>query len=183
MPLIKTYQDLPIGPLQRARLYLQARPLASLHRKRRRSVPYQEPADIKLIDRELTGDFISLDCAGWYFANSQRTCTAIEMFDYSLLLWPDVKFEYDYMDWRPTYLENQPVLAYYSSYFKYCALEHFLNFCDTWSDHKLIIGLDPTKMKFNYLKYRLVDILSERYNVNILAAVDFNLLFTLCKKH
>jgi hypothetical protein len=80
---------------------------------------------VKLIDNELTGNYISLDCSGWYFENSIRKCTAIEISQESLRYRNDIIFEYDYDVWRPTYLNSDPVLAYFSTYFK-----GFLNFIE-----------------------------------------------------
>lgn len=176
-----------LSKLQHTRLYVQGRPLVSFWRKDRRNIAYQKPHYISLIDQEITGDYISLDCSGWYFANPQRKCTAIELYDLSKQLWPDVIFEYDYLTWRPDYLGHDTVLAYHSSYFRYSQFDDIVTFFNIWGPQqsKLIIGLDPTKVKFNYLKYNFLDLLSERlqfdHKINILEQSNFNLLFTFKK--
>jgi hypothetical protein len=137
-----------------------------------------------LIDQELRGDFIAIDCGGWYFANNTRNCIAIELDPISQQLWPSVHFEYDYLTWHPTYLPAGPVLAYYSTYFKYCSLQDFLTFCSIWSEHhdKLIVAVDPTKIKFNYLKYHLETIVQSHVQHRLLRVLDkdnFKILFAL----
>lgn len=178
---ITDYDDINPHRLQKLRLYMQGRPLISLwHQQQRgRKRPTQLP-DLDIIDRELTGDFIALDCGGWYFANDTRSCTAIELDEISSQLWPDVHFEYDYLTWHPTYLPPQPVLAYYSTYFKYCELSDFIKFCEIWSrSHDLILALDPSKIKYNYLKYQLEEIIKSNVPdraVKILNRSHFHLL-------
>jgi hypothetical protein len=185
MKIIENYNQLDISPLQSARLYLQGRPLLSLWSRKRRGVTVVNPHEIGLIESELTGDFVAIDCAGWYFDNQNRHCTAIELMPQSSQFWNQVHFEYDYLTWHPDYLcHSQPVLAYYSTYFKYCELDQFLTFCKIWasSHSKLIIGLDPTKIKYNYLKWNLLEIVSTclvDYRVRLLDRGHFNLLFTI----
>jgi hypothetical protein len=187
MKIIKDYNQLSIGSLQSTRLYLQARPLLSHWSKKRRGQTTVTNLDMSLIDQELDSNYIAIDCAGWYFANDQRNCTAIELHDQSLRYWNQIYFEYDYLTWHPTYLSSDPVLAYYSSYFKYCELEDFLTFCGVWSKYhaKLIIGLDPTKLKFNYFKHDLLNLLSDRFinqKIRTLYQTNFELLFTMEQK-
>jgi hypothetical protein len=139
---------------------------------------------IDLIDKELQGNYVAIDCAGWLFANDQRQCTAIELHDHSLKFWKQVHFEYDYLTWCPLYLESSTVLAYFSGYFKYCTLRDFLTFCEMWSQRhkKIIIGLDPTKVKYNYFKLELLDLVHKHLpdlQIKILQKENFNLLFTL----
>jgi hypothetical protein len=76
------------------------------------------------------------------------------------------------------------VLAYYSTYFKYCELEDFVTFCRIWSKAhpKIIIGLDPTKIKYNYLKWDLLQLLSNQLPdicLQVLNRGEFNLVFTI----
>jgi hypothetical protein len=183
MKIINNYRDIQPGPLQRARLYLSGHPLAAMHRKKIKSIPYVEPDYISAIDQELTDDYISVDCAGWYFA-AGRQCTAIECHPVSSSQWP-VLFEYDYMTWRPTYLPCDAVLCYHSTEFRYATLAQFAGFFNTWGPQhkKYIVGLDPTKIKFNYLKYRLLDQLSQLISwphaIRTLYSADFELLFVL----
>lgn len=185
MSIIENYHTLPISKLQDIRLYMQGRPLSLLLRKKNKNIPYTIPYYVSLIDRELSGDYISLDCAGWYFENPNRKCTAIEISKESLRYRDNIIFEYDYNVWRPTYLTGVPVLAYFSTYFKYSNLEDFINFCNIWGQQhcKLIIGLDPSKIKFNYLKYNLLDQLEGKLNFNhSIQTIDnkpFELLFTI----
>lgn len=187
MNVVKDYNDIAPGWLQQTRLYMQGRPLVSLWRKKRNNIRYECPDYVTQIDRELTSDYVAVDCGGWYFSNQDRKCTAIELFDLSKRLWTDVHLEYDYLTWRPTYLPNVPVLAYHSTYFKYCTLEHFFTFVRIWGEQhpKLIIGIDPTKVKFNYLKYDFVDCVqkefSQQFKLEVLARSNFNLLFTIKK--
>jgi hypothetical protein len=158
--VVDNYDCLPISRLQAVRLYYQARPLLQYwHAQRRQRTP-SKLLDIDLIDHELDQNYIAVDCAGWYFANSTRNCTAIELHSQSKQYWHNLHFEYDYLTWRPSYLPAQPVLAYYSEYFKYCTLDDFLTFCNIWSqkNSKLIVGVDPSKIQFNYLKFDLVDV-------------------------
>jgi hypothetical protein len=148
-------------------------------------LPYTEPEDIQKIDQLLTSNFVAIDCAGWYFANSQRNCTAIELHELSRKIYPSSLFEYDYLTWHPTYLKDVTVLAYYSSYFKYSELDDFVKFCNLWGQahDRLIIGLDPTRVKFNYLKYNLLTILQERLEflarIMVITSEHNNLLFTI----
>jgi hypothetical protein len=189
MKIIENYQVLPIGKLQNLRLYIQGRPLSMLLRKEKKNIPYEIPDYVKLIDNELTGNYISLDCSGWYFENSIRKCTAIEISQESLRYRNDIIFEYDYDVWRPTYLNSDPVLAYFSTYFKYSSLDNFIQFCNIWGvlHSKLIIGLDPSKIKFNYLKYNLLDELSIKlelkHSIRILKNVPFELLFIISNEN
>ena len=187
MKIIKDYNQLSIGSLQSTRLYLQARPLLSHWSKKRRGQTTVTNLDMSLIDQELDSNYIAIDCAGWYFANDQRNCTAIELHDQSLRYWNQIYFEYDYLTWHPTYLSSDPVLAYYSSYFKYCQLDDLVTFCKIWAvNHsKLIIGLDPTKIKFNYLKWKLLDLLKlqlPNFQFKLLYKGNFELLFTVEQK-
>lgn len=187
MKIITDYSQLNISRLQHTRLYMQGRPLVSLWAKTRRGQQEIIPNFVKLIDSELTTDYIAIDCGGWYFANAQRHCTTVELMSISSLYWKDVHYEYDYLTWHPNYLPALPVLAYYSTYFKYCELEDFLTFCNIWTeDHpKIIIGLDPTKIKFNYLKWNLLQIIADRLpklEITILEQSDFNMLFTIKQK-
>ena len=183
--MINSYNDLEISYLQELRLYSQARPLLALYRKKRKCLPYYESDDVRAIDKLLLTDYVAIDCCGWYFANSERSCTAIELHEISKKIYPSSLFEYDYLTWHPTYLSNATVLAYYSSYFKYCTLDDFVTFCNAWgSKHKkLIIGLDPTRVKFNYLKYNLLNILRERLEfpakIMVITSEHNNLLFTI----
>ena len=184
MKIINNYQDIQPGPLQRARLYLSEHPLAALYRKKIKNITYTEPDYVQAIGQELTGNYISIDCAGWYFVNSNRQCIAIEHHSISKTQWP-VVFEYDYMIWRPTYLPYDTVLCYHSAEFRYATLDQFACFFNTWgSQHgKYIVGLDPTKIKFNYFKYNLLDQLSQLitwpHKINVLQSDNFELLFVL----
>ena len=184
MKIINNYQDISPGPLQRARLYLSGHPLAALYRKKIKNITYAEPDYVHAIDQELAGNYISIDCAGWHFANDHRQCIAIEHHPISQTQWP-VVFEYDYMNWRPTYLPYHTVLCYRSVEFRYATLTQLAGFFNTWgSQHgKYIVGLDPTKIKFNYLKYSLLDQLSQLitwpHAIRVLRADDFELLFVL----
>lgn len=184
MQKIADYNQLPIGNLQQYRLYVQARPLVSLwSRSRRQSQVNYEPW-AQLIDQELDQDFVAVDCAGWYFANANRNCTAIEIMPQSSQHWSNIHYEYDYLTWHPTYLQRSIVLAYYSSYFKYCALDDLLTFCEVWgSNHnKIVVGLDPSKIKYNYFKWNLIDLLKQKfphYGFSILVQEPFDLLFTI----
>jgi len=185
--IIENYNQLSISALQSTRLYLQGRPLLSLWSRKRRGRPITQSHAINLIDSQLIDDFIAIDCAGWYFANNQRHCTAIELMPQSLKFWGDVHFEYDYLTWHPTYLSKQTVLAYYSTYFKYCELIDFITFCKIWADthEKIIVGLDPTKIKYNYLKWDLIEILKSHLPdlcFQILDRNDFDLLFIVKHK-
>ena len=183
--MINSYNDLEVSNLQQVRLYLQSRPLMSLYRRKRKCLPYTESEDVQAINKLLTGDYVAIDCAGWYFANSERSCTAIELQDISKKIYPSSLFEYDYLTWHPTYLKDVTVLAYYSSYFKYSTLDDFVTFCNIWGQehNRLIIGLDPTRVKFNYLKYNLLTILKERLEfparIMVITAEHNNLLFTI----
>lgn len=187
MKIINNYDDLKIGQLQDTRLYMQGRPLVQLWRKKRKNIRYQEPNWVKLIKNELTSDFISIDCAGWYFADDTMDCTSIELWPSSKNLWKNTVFEYDYLTWHPTYLKPVPVLAYYSSYFKYSKLEDMFEFFNQWVPHhpKLIVGFDPTKIKFNYLKYDFLDLLLKNLQVQarirILHKSNFDLLLVIEK--
>lgn len=164
---------------------MQGRPLISLWRRKKRNLSLRGSLpNLDLIEQELTGDYVSVDCGGWYFANSTRSCIAIELDPISSRLWKEVYFEYDYLTWHPTYLPDWPVLAYHSTYFKYCALDDFLIFCKTWSERhqKLIVSLDPTKIKFNYLKYNLIDLLAQvlpNFTLRILQSEHFQLTFVI----
>jgi hypothetical protein len=184
MKIIDNYNQLPISALQSVRLYLQARPLLSRWSRLRRggTVPYDPLLD--LIDQEITGDYVAIDCAGWVFAKDQRKCTAIELHQQSLKYWHQVHFEYDYLTWHPTYLQSDTVLAYFSTYFKYCTLDDFLTFCKIWSQchDKIIIGLDPTKTKYNYFKLQLLDLVKQHLpdkQFKILQKDCFSLVFTI----
>lgn len=184
MNTITDYNDLNIHPIQQTRLYVQGRPLVHYNRLKQRNISHELPHWISLIDQEITGDFIAIDCGGWYFANSQRNCTAIEIIPISSKLWNNIHYEYDYLTWHPTYLEDQTVLAYYSSYFKYATIDDLLTFVKIWSDahSKLIIGIDPSKVKFNYLKYSLVDVVKSVLPNKTLRIVDqgvVDLLFVI----
>ena len=187
MKIINNYNDITIGILQDTRLYIQGHPLVSLWRKKRKNIKYQEPIWAELIKKELTSDFIAIDCAGWYFANDNIDCQCIELWEKSKNLWHNTIFEYDYLTWHPTYLEPVTVLAYYSSYFKYSNLEDMFTFFNEWLLYhpKIIIGLDPTKIKFNYLKYDFVELLLKnlqfKVKVKILQKSNFNLLLVLEK--
>lgn len=189
MNVIESYNSLPISKLQSIRLYMQGRPLSLLLRKKNKNIPYLIPDYVWKIDKELTSNYIALDCSGWYFENDNRKCTAIEIDKESLRFRSNIIFEYDYNIWRPTYLETIPILAYFSTYFKYSTLNEFLNFCNVWGKqhHKLIIGLDPTKIKFNYLKYNLLDELQNKLSfpnsINVLQDIPFNLLFTVTNEN
>ena len=187
MKIIKDYDQLEISALQSARLYLQGRPLLAHWSKKRRGQPARANLAVDLIDQELDSNYIAIDCAGWYFDNDQRKCTAIELHDQSLHYWNQIHFEYDYLTWHPTYLPPDPVLAYYSSYFKYCQFDDFVTFCKIWAagHSKLIIGLDPTKIKYNYLKWKLLDLLQSDLpdlRFKILIEGNFDLLFTVEQK-
>ncbi len=187
MNIINDYNQLPIGNLQKVRLYLQGRPLLSLWTRHRRKQPKLLPDWVRQIDSELTEDFVAVDCGGWYFANQQRSCIAVELIELSSRYWNSVHYEYDYMTWHPTYLPAVPVLAYYSTYFKYCEFEDFLTFCLTWIKFhpKLIIALDPTKVKVNYLKFDLLESLQSRLpncGFRVYDNSDFNLFFTITQQ-
>jgi len=166
---------------------MQSRPLIQLWRKKRKNITFSAPQYIELINHELTPDFIAIDCAGWYFASDNRNCQCIELWENSKNFWHDVVFEYDYLTWHPTYLKPVPVLAYYSSYFKYSNFNDIMMFFNQWLRYhpKMIVGLDPTKIKFNYLKYDFLDLLVEQLKlqvkVKILDKSNFNLLFVLEK--
>ena len=185
MKIINNYRDINPGPLQLSRLYLTSRPMARLHRKKIRNISVSQPDDIKLIDQELASDYISIDCAGWYLENNQRACTAIETSNISHLQKPDAIIETNYYQHRPDYLENLPVLCYYSGKFRYSTLQDFSNFFNIWGPGhgKYIVGLDPTKVKFNYLKYSLTDKLSSEilwpHEMKILFDSNFDLIFTI----
>lgn len=184
MKIINSYHELPISRLQSTRLYLQGRPLLHYWSRMRHGGTRSNNPIIDSLDKEITGDYVAVDCAGWVFATDNRQCTAIELHDLSLKYWHRVHFEYDYLTWHPTYLESDTVLAYFCTYFKYCTLEDFLTFCKTWSQYhrKIIIGIDPTKIKYNYFKFQLLDLLRQHLpgqKIKILQKENFSLVFTL----
>ena len=184
MKEITNYDQITISRLQYMRLYLQGRPLLQFWADRRRERKRLVPLAIQLIEEELDGDYIAIDCAGWYFSNSTRDCVAIELSDISSRFWNSIHYEYDYLTWHPTYLDALPVLAYYSTYFKYSTISDFLTFCKIWSENhsKVIIGLDPTKVKFNYLKYSLLSVIKESLpdrSIRIITDDYFDLLFVI----
>lgn len=187
MNVVNNYNDIQPSALQQTRLYVQGRPLLSYWRKDRRNIAYPRPRYLDLIDQELDSDYIAIDCGGWYFSNANRNCTAIELYKPSENLWPNIFFEYDYLTWCPDYLKPQPVLAYYSTYFKYCELANIVEFFNCWGQRhpKLIVGLDPTKIKFNYLKHNLLNLITNELAFNnkitVLEQSNFNLLFTVEK--
>lgn len=166
MNIITNYNDIKIGRLQSMRLYSQDRPLVSLHRKilRKRSVSLN-PLILK-IDNLLQSDYIELDCAGWFFENPQRRCYAIELCVESEKFFKPIDYLYDYLDCCPTYLKTLPVVAYYSSYFRYCELEKFLIFLKLWSSkHQLIVALDQTKLlNFNFLRDNFFSVISKEFS-------------------
>ena len=185
MKTIENYDDLDISALQKVRLYSQGRPLLTRwHRKMRGRYTNHASLDIDRINKELNSSYIAIDCAGWYFEDDRRDCIAIESHEISLCYHHKVFIEPDYLKWRPTYLSSWPVLAYYTPEFKYCDLTVLLNFCDIWSAHnqKLIIALDPTKVKFNYLKHDLIEIISSylpHKDLEIVTSDPFHLLFII----
>ena len=187
MKIVSNYDEISPGKLQETRLYLQGRPLVSLWRKKKHQISYNVPSYVTLIDQQLTGDYIAIDCGGWYFSSHQRSCTAIELQPISKKLWHDVIYEYDYLTWWPDYLPPNPVLAYYSTYFKYSELSDFVKFLNLWGARhpKLVVGLDPTKLKYNYLKHDLVELITTsldyKSTITVLERSDFHLLFTLEK--
>ena len=187
MKIVNDYSDLKIGSLQQTRLYMQGRPLVRLWRKQRNNIVYQKPVWADLIDQELPQDYLALDCAGWYFASSQRQCQCIELWAGSRRFWPNTVFEYDYLTWVPTYIQPTTVLAYYSSYFKYSEFDDMVTFFNLWANKhkKIIVGLDPTKIKFNYLKYDfltlLIDQLDLKVKLKVLSESPFDLLFVIEK--
>lgn len=187
MKIINNYNDLIHSKLQDTRLYIQGRPLVQLWRKKRKNIEYLDPPWAKLIDQELAGNYIAVDCAGWYFANENRDCLSIELWSGSKQFWNNTVYEYDYLTWHPTYLEPITVLAYYSSYFKYSNFEDMVTFVNQWLQYhpKMILGLDPTKIKFNYLKYDFLDLLLKNLQISVQIKVlhksNFDLLFVLEK--
>lgn len=188
MNVIDNYNQLPTSRLQKSRLYLQSKPLLLFDRKLQRDQLTHVPDYINVLSQEFDNNYIEIDCAGWLFAkNTNKQCIAVEMFETSAKFWDSVYFEYDYLTWHPDYLPRWPVLAYYSTYFKYCELNIFLEFCQLWAQHhpKLIVGLDPTKIKFNYLKHNLKNIIAESIvNCDLTVLIDnhCDLLFSLTQK-
>lgn len=187
MNIVNNYADLDISRLQQTRLYMQGRPLIRLWRKQRNHVPVKLPSFVSLIKKELTENYIALDCAGWYFDSPDCQCTAIEIMPDVKRYWANTYIEYDYLSWCPTYLPLSTVLAYYSSYFKYSSIADVARFFNVWGQKhkKLIIGLDPTKIKFNYLKYDFLNQVIPYINFEVRSTVleqsDFHLLFTIEK--
>jgi len=185
MNVVNNYSELSISQLQQTRLYVQGRPLIKLWRRQRKNIPTKLPSFVSLIDQELDDDYVAIDCAGWYFNQPNRRCTAVELSTLARTHWINTHFEYDYLTWHPTYLQEPTVLAYYSSYFKYSTMDDMIKFFNVWAPHhkKLIVGLDPTKVKFNYLKYNFLSQLTPRLDFNhqitILEQSNFNLLFTI----
>jgi len=184
MKIINNYDPLPISALQSVRLSLQGRPLLSHWSRLRKGLKPRLDPVLSLIDQELVGNYVAIDCAGWLFASKNRQCIAIELHEQSLRYWNYVHFEYDYLTWRPTYLKSDSVLAYFSTYFKYCTLDNFLTFCKIWSccHDKIIIGLDPTKIKYNYFKFQLLDLVQQHLpdkRLTVLQKENFSLVFTI----
>ena len=185
MNVINNYSELSISQLQQTRLYVQGRPLIQLWRRKKKNIPTTLPSFVSLIDRELTDDYVAIDCAGWYFDRPDRRCTAVELFPMIQTHWTNTHFEYDYLTWHPTYLQAPTVLAYYSSYFKYSTMSDMIKFFNVWGPHhkKLVVGLDPTKVKFNYLKYDFLSQITAQldfdYQITILEQSSFDLLFTI----
>ena len=155
-------------------------------RKRRGKLPILS-LDVDQIDKELNSNYIAIDCAGWCFSSQQRYCTAIEINSLSSMFWPNIYYEYDYLTWHPDYLPNDIILAYFSSNFKYCDLNTLIIFLKTWTKFhpKLIIGLDPTKILYNYFKRSLISVLTEKLpelNFKVLSQENFRLLFIVKSK-
>lgn len=185
MKIIDDYDDLEPNAIQSLRLYLLDRPLLpKWHRIMRHRPLETEPIDLTMIRTELDSEYIALDCAGWYFAARDRRCIILESNRLSEKFWPEAHFEPDYHCWHPDYVPPVPVLAYYSAFFKYCELQKFLDFCALWSRFhpKLLIGLDPQKIKFNFLKFKLEDLLRDYLvtsNITVLMAEDFHLVLRI----
>lgn len=183
MKIINNYQDINPGPLQRARIYLATHPLSAMYRKRNKKIPFVESESIQIIDQELTSDFISVDCAGWYFESNDRRNIAVETNPICKLQKPDANILKNYYDLRPDYLEDLPILCYHTPKFRYSTLEDFSNFFNVWGPGKYIVGVDSTKIKFNYLKYPLIEKLSPLvtwpHTVRISSNNRFDLIFII----
>lgn len=183
MQIIRSYQDLRIGKLQKARLYAQGRPLSILYKKQQRGMLVNTTPELEILASLITEDYVAVDCAGWFFHQDGCQCIAVETQPLAQTLWPQVHIEYDYMTHCPTYLNPMLVVCYHSPEFKYSSVEQMVTFLKIWmpKHKKIILSLDHTKVKFNYFKYKLADILHDatQYQIQVIHESEFSTTCTV----
>jgi hypothetical protein len=72
------------------------------------------------------------------------------------------------MVWRPTYLSKVDPVVFRNPWFlRYATVDQFVAFLETWVQSMTIINFEPKMVQFNYLKFKLVDIVRSKISFEI----------------
>jgi hypothetical protein len=170
MQIIKSYAqagDITFG--QRLRLFHLSRPKVKVWRQTRHGHKYAlDAVDRWLLDNIDSINITAVDFAGWYLEQYGLQTTCLESDEIAKLYWPNCYTEPDVMVWRPTYISKvNPVVFRNPWFLRYATVDQFVAFLETWVQSMTIINFEPKMVQFNYLKFKLLDIVRSKISFEI----------------
>jgi hypothetical protein len=150
------------------RLFHLDRPRVSAWRKQRYGHEFlPDSVDHFVIDFCKAKRLVAVDCGGWYFENFGFDVQCFESIDLSKLYYKNCHVEYDLSTHKPTYVNPDPVLLRHPWFLKYATVDQLVSFLELWCMQPLILNFDTKFLQYNYLKFRLADLVQERTALNI----------------
>jgi hypothetical protein len=149
------------------RLYHLNKPQVKVWRKLRRGGIYPLDEVDKLAIQLSEQKLVALDCAGWYFESFGISTQCLESSNIAKLYWPNSMIEPDLLVHKPTYVNNDLVLVKFPHFLRYATLNEFINFLNLWVTKKMILNFSPIHIQHNHLKFKLIDIVKTKTDLNI----------------
>jgi hypothetical protein len=144
------------------RLYHLNRPRVLEWRKARHHNNFKlDTVDQLVIDHLPNRRLVSVDAAGWYFNDFGIKTQCLESSEISKLYYPDCQIEFDLLTHKPTYTNSDPIFFKFPWFLKYISVADLVKFLDLWCESILILNFSTRHIQHNYLKYRLVDLVSD----------------------
>jgi len=170
MQVVESYQTAgEISEEQQFRLFHLARPSVAKWRAAINGRPYTlDSVDQWIVDNIKYKNITVVDFAGWYLELFGYKTTCLESEHFAKQYWPNCYVESDIFVHRPTYIsESDPVIFKYPGFLRYITVDQFVAFLDLWCKSTIVLYFDPILVKHNYLKFNLIDLVSDKTQLNI----------------
>jgi hypothetical protein len=165
MQIINSYSQAGnIKAGQRLRLFHFNRPKLRSWRYTRHGHEYQlDFVDRWILDNVNSTNITAVDFAGWYLEQFGLTTVCLESDDIAKLYWPKCHIEPDIMTWRPTYISTVDPVVFRNPWFlRYATVDQLVAFLETWVQSMTIINFEPNMIQYNYLKFKLFNLVRLR---------------------
>ena len=170
MQVVDSYRSAgEISNTQRLRLFHVLRPSIQKWRKTRFGKPYEKDYIDNWICNNLQNKNITvIDFGGWYLELFGYRTTCIESDSIAKQYWSNCYIESDLLINKPKYIsENETVIFRNPNFLRYATYDSFINFLKVWSNSNIILNFDTRLVQHNYLKYRLLDLVTSNIDLNV----------------